>query len=336
MKGRRILYGVCLCGAIFYYIFHSGYYSWLLLAFVAGFLPVEIVLSLPTLLSAQASLREDVAEIDAGQPFLLQMQTKPSQSVCSVKATLHVCNLFTGGASTQKIFLRPGRNDGFSMQASPAHCGVVRCSLRHVRVLDIAGIVALPIKAGPSRFVLVRPSPLPPSPQLPPASGRQASLPQAGNAPGPGGVREYADVREFREDDLPRDIHWKLSAKWDKLMVREASAPQRQGVRLGFDCGGTTQDMNHTLARLQSLSIALHEMESPHEVLWNSGGSVQCCPVQSGEDFDAFLRKILSQPLPESTELLMETAEAKEGPLFLVTPDSVSLYEHGTLREVLA
>ncbi len=49
-------------------------------------------------------------------------------------------------------------------------------------------------------------------------------------------MSETFDIREYRPP-TPASIHWKLSSKMDKLMVREASHPSNYDVFVLVDLG---------------------------------------------------------------------------------------------------
>ena len=65
-----------------------------------------------------------------------------------------------------------------------------------------------------------------------------------------GGFSEIHDLREYRPGDSLHEIHWKLSAKTDKLIVREAEEPDLGLVVLSFDFSGTRTQLDSTLRQL--------------------------------------------------------------------------------------
>ena len=49
--------------------------------------------------------------------------------------------------------------------------------------------------------------------------------------------QEIFDTRYYRQGDLLKNIHWKLSAKADDLLVKEFSMPADQSVEIYLDMG---------------------------------------------------------------------------------------------------
>lgn len=79
---------------------------------------------------------------------------------------------------------------------------------------------------------------------------------------------ELLKLRPFQNGDKLRNIHWKLSAKADELLVRENSMPRGCPVVVLAETSGSFQE-----ARLQcvaSLSFCLMDLECPHYVAWYS------------------------------------------------------------------
>lgn len=48
-------------------------------------------------------------------------------------------------------------------------------------------------------------------------------------------VTEVFSIREYQSGDSPRSIHWKLSSKWDQLVVREFSHPSNYDTLVLYD-----------------------------------------------------------------------------------------------------
>ena len=97
------------------------------------------------------------------------------------------------------------------------------------------------------------------------------------------------------------DIHWKLSAKTDNLIVREALIPDRGRLVLSFDLRGTREQLDSSLGRLIWTSRWLLEHEVPHEVMWidPTTTGVTGAQIHETRDLQPMLRRILGSPLRE-------------------------------------
>lgn len=337
MIARRIIYILLLLGAAAYYIFNSSYFSWLLLVLVLSFVPLELLLTLPLWLGLRLQYHASRSRILQGETIALRITLCTRLPGATVLARLHCKNLFDGSVTKLRLKLRPYTDEPFVVEVPSDVCGVVRCSLKRPRMMDVVGLFALPLLDAPRPVqVLVLPLPVEP-PTLPPAGGwRTASPTQQTARPGPGSVRDFSDIREYREGDSVRDIHWKLSAKLDKLIIREASAPQSTALNVAYDHFGRANEVCHTLARLQALSGAMWEMERPHKIItFDEGDTLQNFVVETPSDMDAFLWERLSKPLPGQGIPVMEHMQELPDALFLVQAQAITLYKDGAAKEVL-
>lgn len=84
---------------------------------------------------------------------------------------------------------------------------------------------------------------------------------------------EVYQVREYRPGDRMMNIHWKLSARQDEIMVRDMSkslsCPVIICVNLdGRDSRNYGQSMSVTLESMVSLSFSLIDVKVPHFIAW--------------------------------------------------------------------
>ncbi len=85
-------------------------------------------------------------------------------------------------------------------------------------------------------------------------------------------VSEVFQIRSFQPGDKIQNIHWKLSAKEDELMVRENSQPMGCPVVILLDISGgqkeTEKQRNHFFEMVISISFGLVEKQCPHYIAW--------------------------------------------------------------------
>lgn len=339
---RRILYVVALLAAIGFYIFHTGYFSWLLLIIAVALVPFELLLSLYCITTVRLEFTVRELSAEEGGGYLLTAAAPARFPVGTVKARLVRSNLFTGAKRRLKLRLPAGERCGkavreYHLPPDEAPCGVVSFSLQKARVLDVMGLFSFPIKhTGAPVLILTRP-PVPAEPPALPAEALdQGSLPaQTSQRPGPGAMREFTDIREYRAGDSIRDIHWKLSAKLDIIMVREGSYSSLASPYLVFDFFGEAQEVCGVLGQVEALSQELWEMERLHGVHWlGADGQLNSVVLSSRAEYDALLWKLMSTPLPKTGEPVTEHLPEVPGPVIHVQPGALALYQQGVLRGV--
>lgn len=119
---------------------------------------------------------------------------------------------------------------------------------------------------------------------------------------------EVFDIRDYRESDSLRTIHWKLSSKVDRLVVREASHPSSYDILLLLDRGAydrdgfRTQDALTTalLELASSVSLALCRQNLGHTVAFLSDDRMASSPVDSPASFEDALDALLGMPMPKA------------------------------------
>lgn len=121
-------------------------------------------------------------------------------------------------------------------------------------------------------------------------------------------MSEPFDIRDYRTSDPLRAIHWKLSSKFDRLLVREASHPSSYEVLLLVDAGlynlqgdlESTKTMTAVLDLAASLSYELCRQGLGHNVAFVGEESLSDCMVDSAASFEEMLDIMVGTPLPHS------------------------------------
>ena len=222
MARNRIFYGLFLLAAVVFHSFYTGWFSFFLLLF-SVLLPVfSLLVSLPAMLRA-AYTPQLPLRCFCGQDaqFALQPSSASRLPVSCCRLHLLVCDAV--GGTQQAEWLTLAGTLRFSLRVDTRHAGQQTFRVDRARVYDALGLVGLPLQLPTACSIAVEPEPLEPA-ELPNLSQFQyrSYHPKPG-----GGFSEIHDLREYRPGDSLHEIHWKLSAKTDKLIVREAEEPNR-------------------------------------------------------------------------------------------------------------
>ena len=303
MIKNRLLYLGGLLAALIFHIFYFGWYSWYLLVLMLCLPWFVLLISLHAMLRLRLKLTLP-EQCRAGDTAFLQLSTGKTKGILPPHhLRLRVKNTLDGKIVTvrpRKVKKLQGK-----LALDTTHCGILRCSAKGSRVCDYLGLFALPVRGSFERELLVLPRPVPPDP-LPNlmafATGRRRPKPG-------GGFSEEHELREYREGDNLRNVHWKLSAKTDQLILREAQEPIREQILLTFDLPVTAAQLDSVLSRLLWLSCWLIDHETHHEIRWidPQNGELQRVLIQDKDELVPLLRTLLSSPLPETTHSLAET-----------------------------
>ncbi len=321
MIRRRINYILVLACALLFQITNDNYMAHLLLA-MAILLPIlSLLLSLPGMLCCRLLLTAFPSTQRRGEEAVWQLSpnNRVGLPLARLVIRLEVTSLMTGERERRKLSLfGVSQRRPIEFSADTGHCGLLECRITKARVWDYLGLVSLPVKIPSSVQLLVEPVPIAPgSFHIPECQGNYLDTEYAGRR----GNGEDYDLREYRPGDPLRRIHWKLSSKWDKLIVREPSKNAIPLSLLTFDHFGSIVEMDHVLDRLAGFSRAMLALQRPHAILWldPSDGEPCRCVIEDERDLLDCLSVILSQPCPVSGPSILDKPElfaAKFGPVF--------------------
>ena len=303
MARNRIFYGLFLLAAVVFHSFYTGWFSFFLLLF-SVLLPVfSLLVSLPAMLRA-AYTPQLPLRCFCGQDtqFTLQPSSAARLPVSCCRLHLLVCDAV--GGTQQAEWLTLAGTLRFSLRVDTRHAGQQTFCVDRARVYDALGLVGLPLQLPAACSIAVEPEPLEPA-ELPNLSQFQyrSYHPKPG-----GGFSEIHDLREYRPGDSLHEIHWKLSAKTDKLIVREAEEPNRGLIVLSFDFSGSRAQLDSTLRQLLWLSGWLTDREVVHQIDWLDPDTLepQTKQIRAPQDLQELLRALLQTHLTGDTPTIAQ------------------------------
>lgn len=145
---------------------------------------------------------------------------------------------------------------------------------------------------------------------------------------------ETYQIREYRQQDSIHDIHWKLSAKVDKLLVKERGKPVGYAVLIWIDMLQHKKQENRLLKTIElasALSFSMMQEECNHQVAWYDfkSGEIICYRIHSIEKIYIMLRELLlSETYIDSEEAEFKFKEKLEREHFSTV---IKLYSDGKI-----
>ena len=290
MTGRRLTYVALLLGTAVLHLAYGQYETYFVLLFMLLLPVLSLLLSLPAILTARASLSAcgDVRRGSEGS-VTLRAATRFFLPPEAVKITIEHKNLFLDArASREKVRIFGVRDGVCTFAADTERLGTITYRIRRARCCDYLGLFAIPIrKSGPISFsVLPNAEPPVPVPDLVEPSPRIVK-------PKPLGFSEEHELRPYREGDAINLIHWKLSEKYDETIVREPQELIRKNVVLAADLFADYHAQQSVLEQLRFLSDLL--LENNITYLLHFG--LRCTYIRSDGEFERFLKSALSEPI---------------------------------------
>ena len=264
MWGRRFGYLAALFGCWMLYIAYGEWFSWLALLAVAGLPWLSLLLSLPAMLRFRLE-PGGAGAVTLGTEAEAWLVGSCGLPMPPFKGRLYLRSRITG----QTRRYRSG--EGLPTR----HCGGYAVTIQGARVCDYLGLFALPVRHPGRATVLVRPKPLPVR-EVPDLDRFLAKSwkPKFG-----GGFSENHELRLYRPGDSLNQVHWKLSAKTGKLMLRQPMEPQRGLVLVTMTLRGDPSELDRKFGRLLWLGRYLAERNVSFELRVLTGQGVQSFPV---------------------------------------------------------
>ena len=245
-------------------------------------LPVaSLILSLPAMLSVKIKAQCPLP-VAMGDQEKLRLASFCRLPVPPVHGRLRVRRITTG----QQWKLKPG-------SILPAdHCGMLLCRPEKVRVYDYLGLFSLRVCRTQPMSVIIRPEPVEVSylPDL------QRYLARSWRPKPGGGFAENHELRLYRPGDSLNQVHWKLSAKTGKYIIREAMVPENSRILLSMALRGTPEELDRKFGRLLWLSRQLLDKQLRHEICALTGSGTVTLPVTDETDLNKAMDTLLSQP----------------------------------------
>lgn len=191
------------------------------------------------------------------------------------------------------------------------HCCAIRCSVKSAFAYDALGLFRIRLRPVNDTVICVLPKPQQPE-SLPGYSlaVHRIYMPKYG-----GGFAEVHDMRAYRPGDSMRDIHWKLSAKTDSLVVREPQRPIYSSVVITIDLEAPSESLDRKMASLLWVSQWLLKNKVEHEVCWLDpvDGQARRFSVTSDSEHVPMVREMLgkrvTEPLPSIAEMPFAKAD---------------------------
>lgn len=248
MARRRILYLAVLLAATIFYWAYQKWLSWLFLLTVLCLPVVSLVLSLPALFSLR---------IHMDCPTIVQRGNAVFAAITNkswIPAPVYQCFIIVYKPLTGKVYHLK------SAEAFPTtHCGKLACHIEKVEVSDYLGLFRFRLGTNVTAKLTVRPGKTVVT-QLPQLQRQLASawMPKPG-----GGYAENHEVRLYRPGDNLNQIHWKLSAKTGKLMIREPMIPMGQRAAVGLCLCGSEEELDLKFSRLMGIGAHLLDAGMP-------------------------------------------------------------------------
>ena len=281
MAVRRSIYLLSVAGGLVFYWAYREWLSWLILVLLLALPWFSLLVSLPAMVTSRGSIRAPRA-VKVGTDAEVRWNGHSRFPLPPLEGKLLVRSSITG--RTMKL------RSGDLLPTS--HCHQLEIALHRPKCCDYLGLIGLPIRKKSTAAVLVRPRPV--ALENPPDMSRyqvSAWRPKPG-----GGFSENHELRLYRPGDNLRQVHWKLSAKTGKLIVREPMEAILNRTVLTMELRGEPELLDRKLGQLLWMSRYLLQCELPHCIHVLTGTGMVSWQVLREGDENRALDELLQLP----------------------------------------
>lgn len=206
---------------------------------------------------------------------------------CWARCEIEARNSLTGDVSLYEVLIS-GESEG-RFEVSGSHCGCLRLTAQKVVLTDWFELGRFSLDTRAEAAVAVWPGLYPVMIEEASSIGRSDSAcPAASRAPA---GNPESDLRDYQPGDPIRQIHWKLSAKTDQLLVRETPRFLDADCVLLLETAAPQalpEDWDAAVEALLSVSRGLAEEGFRHAVCWLDGDqSPSYSEVAESADWEA-------------------------------------------------
>lgn len=335
--------GLFIIGLLFYLAVIYGSGELALLSYVGlGFMIFSLAVILVCRWGMKASLEVPITLTEQGKAVKVHLD-KLRRSKKYVGKVMFVLSIENTSLQQRKYIRQivSGDTRG-SFQVTMEQAGNYEVCLHRIRVYDISGLFYLSKRCREHANILVLPDVSPVNIRLTESVRNFVGDAEIYDTLRSGDdASEIFKLREFQDGDKMKNIHWKLSAKMDELIVRENGLPKACSTVLLLESSteekrrrfGKRKATDAYLKAAASLSFSMMDKDCPHYVAWQSKRyqDVKRVRVDSEESFYEFLLYML-QDLDEDgkgncLERYQEKYSAEVRLHHLVLKQDLVLYE---------
>ncbi|MBR2715947.1 MAG: DUF58 domain-containing protein [Ruminococcus sp.] len=306
MLKNVLIYLVVLLSVFIFSIFYFAWFSWYLLILTLSVPFLSLFLSLPFMIITAAKgvsvFTED--EIIVGEKLSVCISFRGEKGVfCPLmKTKLKFKNSFTGQKKSMKIIYSGLLKDAIYLKSDKftRNCGCLEVNANYVKIYDMLGIFFIPIRLKYKAEVLIMPKAKEPS-FLP----DYEHIRIIGYKPNSNGFAEEYELREYQKGDSLRNIHWKISARHNELIVKDPSVPIYRELVLKPVITNVAKHNDVMLGKLIYVSDILIKNSKEFYCLLSDDKKLE---IRSKDDIKTLMRELYSIKNPQQALLCEENA----------------------------
>lgn len=307
MFKNRVFYVLLLVATAMLYIFTNTYYTLTILGLCIVAPIISLILMLFSRHSLKITLTVPATAEKKNAVITYRFANSGIMPAARVTFRVQLENQMTGAFRERKVSATVGSKDKVTAELSlqNSKVGTVLIRTEKVRVYDAFGLFAFRKADLPEEAIVIYPEMYDVSvymekPVETTVDGSRYSPDRPGQD-----VSEVFALREYVAGDEIKKIHWKLSGKLDRTMVRDFSLPLNYSVFLLLELTYGSEDLvDAEVETYLALSRALMENGINHNMGWYDAGTdmFSIKELDNFEDLEMASAQVLSSYASQSRE----------------------------------
>ncbi len=304
MLKNILLYLLVLLCAFVFNVFYYEWFSWYLLVLILCVPVLSLTISLPFMIvQAIKGFKIYVPkEVVMGDDLHIRIANSNGKfGFCPlVKIRFKLKNEFAGKKRSVE-FLYGGLLDEHAykkIEKQTKNCGCVTINAKYGKLYDMLGIFFIPVRLKfQSQFLIM---PKEKEPKVMPSVETDSII---GYKPKMNGFAEEYELRNYQSGDSLKNIHWKISAKHDDLIVKEPSEPIYRPLIIKPIITNKPKENDITLAKLIYVANYFKNSKADVYLSYGKGNIIRLC---GDEDITKYILSIYQKQFDENETLNCE------------------------------
>lgn len=304
MVKNILLYLAILLTVFIFNIFYYAWFSWYLLVLTLCIPVFSLICSLPfmviTAVKGVSVFTKD--ELTVGDELSIGVTSRNGKELfCPLmKMKFKIKNSFTGQKNTMK-FLYGGflkKPAYIKSNKFTRNCGCLEIKAKYIKIYDLLGIFFIPVRLKYNAEALIMPKAEEPS--ILPDSDHIKII---GYKPKISGFAEEYELRSYQKGDSLKNIHWKISARHNELIVKEPSTPVYRPLVVKPVITENATQNNTTLGKLIYVANFLIKKKKEFFCILPDN---KMCEIRSKDDIKSFVQQLYKNTTVAQSEICVE------------------------------
>lgn len=301
------LYSISLIAAFIFFLFYKMWLSWYILIALLAIPVFALIVTIAASLTVKFSIVNPAVTVK-GKPAFIKLSIEGIASAFSFYKVKMITTDHMAGTQEKKVIVICD-NGVTKIPLETNHCGAYSYKLSKLKVYDLLGFFHFDQNINKDIELLVKPSPEMPG-YMPDMYGFKAKNLRKSSKPN----SEIYDIRDYQLGDPVKTIHWKMSAKKDKYLVKEPLEEYGGYSRVILKMTDDRDELDLHLGQILFTSKFFIDHEVAHIIRVIPPDSREVAfSIESNIDLERALHTILHMRIPEeASEDKRSTEEPEE------------------------